>query len=397
MRSSWSGGSENKTEYGPESGIPEDASLKVEEILSEEASYEEHLEETKKALKEDAPTEAAEEMDLLPLIGIVADDPDTRKNELDEFAENIADVKFSDESLLKVGHPEKDVTLKELKDELGIDGTVLSAAYAAEEAEQPDITPVMGEGAYYIDESAGDTDGLSFSAPDAGIPAGPGTREQEDAEPADGGDTVRTDASDSDALNLTVIKDEDTIKAGTWVLISIQPFTSEETLTITMVNGDQYIVKVTDQLGDRWEVYFDGTLGQSSQRTASRRFYNGASNARSTAAKGETITIPGVGDWVRWDQWRTYEVTAPNATGYSYKLNGWYMINPSTGEKNYYKPGDKATINHDTIFYADWVPSTYSKGSSAGTINTPSAAGFVKTELFDYNELIKWDQLSSFL
>ena len=37
-----------------------------------------------------------------------------------------------------------------------------------------------------------------------------------------------------------------TVEAGDWALISLLPFTSEETLTITMENGDQFVVKVTD-------------------------------------------------------------------------------------------------------------------------------------------------------
>ena len=37
-----------------------------------------------------------------------------------------------------------------------------------------------------------------------------------------------------------------TVKAGDWVLISLQPFDTEETLTVTMKNGDQFMVRVTD-------------------------------------------------------------------------------------------------------------------------------------------------------
>lgn len=37
-----------------------------------------------------------------------------------------------------------------------------------------------------------------------------------------------------------------TVEAGDWVLISVQPFKSEEILTVTMKNGDQWTVKVTD-------------------------------------------------------------------------------------------------------------------------------------------------------
>ena len=37
-----------------------------------------------------------------------------------------------------------------------------------------------------------------------------------------------------------------TVEAGDWALISMQPFTSEETLTVTMKDGEQFTVKVTD-------------------------------------------------------------------------------------------------------------------------------------------------------
>ena len=37
-----------------------------------------------------------------------------------------------------------------------------------------------------------------------------------------------------------------TVEAGDWAFISVRPFTSEETLTVTMKNGEQWSVKVTD-------------------------------------------------------------------------------------------------------------------------------------------------------
>ena len=37
-----------------------------------------------------------------------------------------------------------------------------------------------------------------------------------------------------------------TVEAGDWALISMQPFTSNETLTVTMKNGDRFVVRVTD-------------------------------------------------------------------------------------------------------------------------------------------------------
>ena len=38
-----------------------------------------------------------------------------------------------------------------------------------------------------------------------------------------------------------------TVEAGDWALISVHPFDTEESLTITMKNGDQFVVKVTDE------------------------------------------------------------------------------------------------------------------------------------------------------
>ena len=37
-----------------------------------------------------------------------------------------------------------------------------------------------------------------------------------------------------------------TVDAGDWALISVRAFTSEESLTVTMKNGDQFVVRVTD-------------------------------------------------------------------------------------------------------------------------------------------------------
>ena len=39
---------------------------------------------------------------------------------------------------------------------------------------------------------------------------------------------------------------ETKVESGDWALISLQPFKSEETLTVTMTNGDQFVIKVTD-------------------------------------------------------------------------------------------------------------------------------------------------------
>ena len=54
-----------------------------------------------------------------------------------------------------------------------------------------------------------------------------------------------------------------TVEAGDWALISVQPFTSEETLAVTMKNGEVFTIRVTDAQikktvidakGDTWEI-----------------------------------------------------------------------------------------------------------------------------------------------
>lgn len=55
-----------------------------------------------------------------------------------------------------------------------------------------------------------------------------------------------------------------TVKAGDWALISMHPFLSEESLTVTMKNGDQFVVRVTDAQdpygldGQNYEIIVNG-------------------------------------------------------------------------------------------------------------------------------------------
>ena len=63
-----------------------------------------------------------------------------------------------------------------------------------------------------------------------------------------------------------------TVEAGDWALISVQPFTSEETLTVTMKDGEVFAIRVTDAQikkmvidakGDTWEITV--TYGEDAQ------------------------------------------------------------------------------------------------------------------------------------
>ena len=165
------------------------------------------------------------------------------------------------------------------------------------------------------------------------------------------------------------------LAAPDWALVSLKPFDTEELLTITMKDGQVFTVKITDQRNNNWEVWFDGTLGQSGQ---SDKFYDGATCTYTQPTNGK-VTLP-----------TDVQVDHPNK--YEYELRGWYDVSG----KQWYEPGTSVPITKDTVFYADWRPKTYSRGSEAGTVtDTPDVSGFVTTEIFDYNELVNANYASA--
>ena len=90
----------------------------------------------------------------------------------------------------------------------------------------------------------------------------------------------------------------------------------------------------------------------------------------------------------------SYTVTAPSPLKlpeqwysppkYSYTLRGWYDV---THDK-YYAPGEIVTVTENTVFYADWMASTYDIGVyNALVADTVSTNSFITTRLYDYNYL----------
>ncbi|MBO4694068.1 MAG: fibro-slime domain-containing protein [Clostridia bacterium] len=114
------------------------------------------------------------------------------------------------------------------------------------------------------------------------------------------------------------------------------------------------------------EVWFDGTQGQG----ITVNYYPGATNVHITASGGIVVLPTTAGNPVR------------------YQLNGWYDI--TSGE--YYGRemlGQEITVNQDTVFYADWILKSYDCLNTGRTLaDTIDTSSFVKTELFDYNELL---------
>ena len=78
--------------------------------------------------------------------------------------------------------------------------------------------------------------------------------EAEGSAPLTLADVVVSDAARDFVADVTKVEfsspslvDVSRVEAGDWALISVLPFTSEETLTVTMKNGDQFEIRVTDR------------------------------------------------------------------------------------------------------------------------------------------------------
>ena len=83
-----------------------------------------------------------------------------------------------------------------------------------------------------------------------------------------------------------------TVEAGDWALISMRPFTSEETLTVTMKNGERFVVKVTDAQYDGSKVTdLDGATGALINKTNNNAVLSTAQS--STALQAVAVTING--------------------------------------------------------------------------------------------------------
>ncbi len=114
-----------------------------------------------------------------------------------------------------------------------------------------------------------------------------------------------------------------------------------------------------------YHVWFDGTCG------GLMSLYESPDTYRAVSADNNTIILP--------TEWQS-------PSKYSYTLNGWYDIK----NHKYYKPGETVTISKDTVFYADWVATTYDVGIVDDTnINyiAPSldTNSFIRTDMFDYS------------
>ena len=136
-----------------------------------------------------------------------------------------------------------------------------------------------------------------------------------------------------------------TVESGDWALISVQPFDTEESLTVTMKNGDQFVIRVTDA---RDPLGLDGrTFAIANQRNGNGNWY-ALQGIKSTSNDNyghylsaeqvqhqnkdgsEYVTINGKAEGDAW----LFEYDA-DAEAYRVSCNGLYLsIDPTVTVKN---------------------------------------------------------------
>ncbi len=151
-------------------------------------------------------------------------------------------------------------------------------------------------------------------------------------------------------------------------------------ITFNRVNGSSQAARLyLARVGDFYNVWFDGTNGGMMS-------YYGADNLNLPVVKNNntpvTVTLP--------ETWKS-------STKYDYTLQGWYNINTHT----YYPvdPNDNKTVtaqvNADTVFYADWVASTYDVGqNNSRVVDSLDTNDFITTHVFDYNVMFNVQSLT---
>ena len=178
-------------------------------------------------------------------------------------------------------------------------------------------------------------------------------------------ETVKNDAASKNEFSLTTIEGNysNAVKQAKYSMAD------ERILGYGALPENPDLQREGDELlaaGDYY-VWFDGTEGLGTMQN----YYQGATNTRVLATQGR-VTLP----------------TSAGTPANGCVLNGWYDIKTGT----YYgkeRLGTEITVSQNTVFYADWVPANDDYlNTGRTTVQSADTAGFVRSELFDYNELV---------
>ena len=185
--------------------------------------------------------------------------------------------------------------------------------------------------------------------------------------------SVEQSEEEGSRLHLT----EDESLRTRWLAQSVSP-------ELTLKGGDLYLQFAPNRMRSlnpeptvglyvarEYQALFDGQLGAHRYYSGGATKYDGADRIVLSCDAQNQVTVP----------------TGLSSTGaYPYQVVGWYDI----VNKQYYGEeylGKKITLTGDTIFYPDYMAVNYDIGKNVNVVQGQLKLPFVKTHLFDYNEL----------
>ena len=434
--------------FGEEANIPENATLAVQEILSDTEEYKSYYNKSVEELQRKSGTKDDKELDVSFArffdISFIADgktiEPDSsvdvqinyqNKIKIEELERAVA-VHFADDGIevldvetsknQEAQQNEVD-TLKFTQDSFSVVGTVVSnysASFEIKSATTIDFNALSTSsgtqyvlytqynGKYYaITSKSGDKQG--YSIPITVNSDGTISWENSDTSifwtfTSNGGNTYYVQNVDSarylhafDNSSPSYADYGTTTMGRNYATLTRQwdgSFIAQGNRQYTGVsigsNGSIGFNRVGDQsqaarfylarVDEVYNIWFDGTNGGMMS-------YYGADNLNLPVLKKSdnspvTITLP--------ETWKS-------STKYDYTLQGWYDINSNI----YYpvNPDDgmevTAQISADTVFYADWIASTYDVGqNNSNVVDSLDTNDFITTHVFDYNVLFNVQSLT---
>ena len=140
-----------------------------------------------------------------------------------------------------------------------------------------------------------------------------------------------------------------TVEAGDWALIGMQPFTTAETLTITMKNGDQFVVSVTDdsRLVNRLET-LDAVLAADGNATF--LIYSSSRNTnRYLKNDGTTTTTPPTASTLSNYTWKIERHGGGSYYIQSTRNNNYLNLNSNGTDKSNIYSNTKTTVKLDEV------------------------------------------------
>ncbi|MBQ3278878.1 MAG: Cna B-type domain-containing protein [Clostridia bacterium] len=137
---------------------------------------------------------------------------------------------------------------------------------------------------------------------------------------------------------------------------------------------------------DYYHVWFDGSNGlYGGDMSSARTLYSYISGG---TVVGSTSTYQAVDKNNNTINLPTSAELPANAAKTHYELQGWYDIY----NKQYYSKGAQVKITADSVFYADWFPTSYNFGGG-DAINSTDTSSFITTYVYDYNNLFNMESI----